>query len=129
MLKKDVILETLAESYLHNPSHRNGKVIPQFQHRLSLASKWDIAPGSHILELGCGQGETTLVLAHLVGPTGSVVGVDPAQLDYGLLPRLTNHLHTECAYLFICRPSHNRLQSAQSHQIIFLWSSNSLPCP
>lgn len=83
MLKDDNLLTKLAESYLHNPSCRDSIVVPQFQHRLSLASHWHILPGSQVLELGCGQGETTLVLAHLVGPTGGVIAVDPAPPDYG----------------------------------------------
>jgi len=40
-------------------------------------------PGSKVLELGCGQGDCTTVLATTVGGEGSVVAVDPAELDYG----------------------------------------------
>lgn len=32
--------------------------------------------GARVLEVGCGRGETTLDLARLVGPKGSVVGLD-----------------------------------------------------
>lgn len=35
-----------------------------------------IAPGQRILDLGCGPGSITMDLAELVGPTGSVTGVD-----------------------------------------------------
>jgi len=35
-----------------------------------------IAPGDRVLDVGCGCGETTIDLAHRVGSTGSVVGVD-----------------------------------------------------
>jgi ubiquinone/menaquinone biosynthesis C-methylase UbiE len=48
-----------------------------------LLQHWNIAPGSNVLELGCGQGDCTTVLAHAVGEHGSVVAVDPAELDYG----------------------------------------------
>jgi len=34
--------------------------------------------GSHVLDLGCGFGDTTLELAELVGPEGRAVGVDVA---------------------------------------------------
>lgn len=34
--------------------------------------------GAQIIDLGCGFGDTTLALAHRVGPTGRVVGVDAA---------------------------------------------------
>lgn len=33
-------------------------------------------PGERILDVGCGGGQTTLLLAERVGPTGSVVGAD-----------------------------------------------------
>jgi ubiquinone/menaquinone biosynthesis C-methylase UbiE len=35
-----------------------------------------IGPGMKILDVGCGIGKTTRALADLVGPTGSVVGID-----------------------------------------------------
>jgi SAM-dependent methyltransferase len=34
------------------------------------------APGSRVLDIGCGLGDTTLRLAELVGPSGEVVGID-----------------------------------------------------
>jgi len=34
------------------------------------------APGEHVLDVGCGCGQTTLALAERVGPSGSVLGVD-----------------------------------------------------
>lgn len=36
-----------------------------------------VAPGQHILDVGCGTGEDALALASLTGPTGRVCGVDP----------------------------------------------------
>jgi len=35
-----------------------------------------IRPGMRVLDLGCGPGDVTFVAAGLVGPGGSVVGVD-----------------------------------------------------
>ena len=35
-----------------------------------------IVPGARVLDLGCGPGAMVLALAEIVGPTGSVVGVD-----------------------------------------------------
>ncbi|KAJ4393342.1 hypothetical protein N0V93_002550 [Gnomoniopsis smithogilvyi] len=55
----------------------------QTLHRLELLKQWDIPTGSKVLEIGCGQGDCTTVLAHAVGEQGRVVAVDPAELDYG----------------------------------------------
>lgn len=55
-------------------------------HNLSIASTsaaWDIPTGARILDIGCGQGESTLILADVVGPDGHVTGVDTAPADYG----------------------------------------------
>jgi len=35
-----------------------------------------IAPGAHCLDVGCGGGDVSVLLARLAGPTGKVVGVD-----------------------------------------------------
>lgn len=36
----------------------------------------DVREGQHVLDVGAGSGWTTALLAHLVGPSGSVVGVE-----------------------------------------------------
>jgi SAM-dependent methyltransferase len=55
----------------------------QTVHRLALLQHWNIQAGSKVLELGCGQGDCTTVLASAVGDKGKVAAVDPADLDYG----------------------------------------------
>ncbi|PVH82316.1 S-adenosyl-L-methionine-dependent methyltransferase [Cadophora sp. DSE1049] len=55
----------------------------QIAHRQELVAYWGIEPGSRVLEIGCGQGDTTVALADAVGEEGSVVALDPGRPDYG----------------------------------------------
>ncbi len=55
----------------------------QLQHRYELAKTFGIRQGMRILEVGCGQGDTTVVLADLVGEEGSIVAIDIAKGSYG----------------------------------------------
>lgn len=55
----------------------------QLKHRLELVRAFQLNKGMRILEIGCGQGDTTVVLADAVGPTGHVVAIDIASKDYG----------------------------------------------
>ncbi len=45
----------------------------------------DVRAGQHVLDVGSGSGWTTALLAHLVGPEGSVIGVEiiPELVDFG----------------------------------------------
>src|ERR1700722_3576073 len=36
----------------------------------------EIGPGMRVLDLGCGAGDVSMLAAELVGPSGSVVGID-----------------------------------------------------
>lgn len=36
----------------------------------------DVHPGDHVLDIGSGSGWTTALLAHLTGPSGTVLGLD-----------------------------------------------------
>ena len=51
--------------------------------RCSLVDGWPVTAGSSVVEIACGQGDTTAVLADRVGSTGRVVAVDPAPAGYG----------------------------------------------
>ena len=55
----------------------------QLKHRLQLVKAFDIKPGMRVLEIGCGQGDTTVALADAVGDTGKVVAIDIASPNYG----------------------------------------------
>ncbi|KJK48556.1 hypothetical protein UK23_16900 [Lentzea aerocolonigenes] len=57
--------------------------VAQTTYRAALAAEWRIPDGASVLEVGCGQGDMTAVLASLVGPNGRVVGVDVAPPSYG----------------------------------------------
>ncbi|MEV7510123.1 methyltransferase domain-containing protein [Streptomyces sp. NPDC091201] len=63
--------------------HSPDSQLSQTRHRAALVAGWNIAPGSTVLELGCGQGDMTAVLAEAVGPEGRVVAVDVAAPSYG----------------------------------------------
>ncbi|KAF7955593.1 hypothetical protein EAE96_004519 [Botrytis aclada] len=62
---------------------KNETLLAQIRHRIELVNFWSIPPGSKVLEIGCGQGDTTLVLAAQVGENGHVDAVDPGDPDYG----------------------------------------------
>ena len=78
-------IDALAKLYPHSPKHFH-VVRPQIEQRSQLVKTWGIQPGERVLEIGCGQGDCTLVLAAAVGENGSVTAIDPASLDYGELP-------------------------------------------
>jgi ubiquinone/menaquinone biosynthesis C-methylase UbiE len=57
--------------------------VAQTKHRIKLVDFWGIQSGSKILEIGCGQGDTTAVLAYYTGEKGFVHGIDIGSPDYG----------------------------------------------
>lgn len=74
--------EAIARLSLHDPTHFAIQK-SQTVHRLALLQQWKIATGTTVLEVGCGQGDCTTILATAVGAHGKVVALDPAALDYG----------------------------------------------
>lgn len=74
----DYIVKCMATSNLDSKIQRI-----QTEHRMKLAEFWGIKEGSKVLEIGCGQGDTTAVLAYLVGDEGFVHGMDIASPEYG----------------------------------------------
>lgn len=55
----------------------------QAAHRRRIVDAWGIPPGAKILEIGCGQGDMTAVLAEAVGLQGFITAVDVADGGYG----------------------------------------------
>lgn len=75
-------LDKLASCYLHDAKH--GAIIrPQLAHRLNLANAWGMQPGWTVLDVGCGQGDSSLCFAEAVGESGHVTAIDPGSPDYG----------------------------------------------
>jgi SAM-dependent methyltransferase len=52
-------------------------------------------PGEHVLDVGCGSGQTTLQLADAVGPRGRVVGIDVSSPLLGAARRRNPPGHVE----------------------------------
>lgn len=55
----------------------------QTAHRMRLIKTFNIQAGDRVLEVGSGQGDTTVVLADAVTSTGHIHAVDIAASDYG----------------------------------------------
>jgi SAM-dependent methyltransferase len=55
----------------------------QLMHRLELVEAFGIEKGMSVMEIGCGQGDTTAAIADAVGEEGKVIGIDIASRDYG----------------------------------------------
>jgi len=60
-----------------------GIQLAQTRFRARLVEGWDLRPGDRVLEVGCGQGDMTAVLAEAVGEGGHVTAVDLADPSYG----------------------------------------------
>jgi SAM-dependent methyltransferase len=80
-----------------DPTTSSPALIAQLSHRLQIVQFWGITPGSRVLELGCGQGDTTIALAHAVGPTGHIDAVDPGAPDYGTPPLKDAQAHIKAS--------------------------------
>jgi len=65
-----------------------------------------IAPGSTVVDLGCGSGPFTIALAHMVGSSGRVIAADvqPAMLAK-VLRRVTRAGLQERVVLHVCGPN------------------------
>lgn len=80
--EQQAMLDELLSACLHQETDREN-VLEGFRHRLKICRAWDIPAGSQILDIGCGQGESSLILALLNGPDGLVTGIDNGPPEYG----------------------------------------------
>lgn len=80
---REAQLETLLDCSLHKPGLVTKFHAPRFRQRLALVDSWGVREGERVLDIGCGQGESCLVLALKVGDSGYVTAIDPAQQEYG----------------------------------------------
>ncbi|MBI3302148.1 MAG: methyltransferase domain-containing protein [Deltaproteobacteria bacterium] len=62
-------------AFIHHLDLRNARADYQARKRHTFAL-FEVKAGHHLLDVGCGTGEDVRALAHLVGRTGRVVGVD-----------------------------------------------------
>ena len=53
---------------------RQGAIFREFTS--NVLCRAGLVPGMHVLDIGCGVGDVTLLAAELVGPSGTVLGVD-----------------------------------------------------
>lgn len=90
MAKQQSNVAEIARLCLHDPNNF-GIQLSQTNHRLQILHCFPISLGSRVLEIGCGQGDTTAVLAELVGESGHVTAVDPADLSYGTVAQLLSN--------------------------------------
>ncbi|MBQ9383423.1 MAG: class I SAM-dependent methyltransferase [Ruminiclostridium sp.] len=80
-MQKDI--EEKAKELMHLSGFTGDVTRTRLEHRLRLVDFWKIYYGSRILEIGCGQGETTACLAYAAGENGFVYAVDLANENYG----------------------------------------------
>ena len=87
-----------------------------FQRLLSLV---EIKQGWKILDIGCGTGNRTKSLAHLVGESGKIIGIDP--IEKRIDEAKTLHLMSNTMLVL------GKLLVAIS-EVILIWSLQQLSC-
>ncbi|KAI3391457.1 hypothetical protein diail_7319, partial [Diaporthe ilicicola] len=103
---EETAVDTLLANFLYPEDLKDNIFIPRFKQRLSIIKAWDILASSasndgakplHILDIGCGQGESSAALAVVLGPScAHVTGIDTARPDYGS-PYTVSETHAHIA--------------------------------
>lgn len=90
-------VDTLLDNFLYPRELKDNVFVPRFQHRITIVQAWDILSSTrpngatkplHILDIGCGQGESaasiaTLLRTQMHGADLHITGIDTARPDYG----------------------------------------------
>ncbi|MGD0817774.1 MAG: methyltransferase domain-containing protein [Methanomassiliicoccales archaeon] len=72
----------------------------QFLLGRSLIEKMGVKEGEAWLDIGCGTGRLTLKVSEMVGPSGSVVGLDPSPHRIKIAnEKLSNHQYTNVKFM------------------------------
>lgn len=71
--------------------------------RWELLKKLPIEPGGRILDVGCGTGNWTFLLADITGHKGSVIGIDIDQESISAANEKLEKYHTNESVSFFCR--------------------------
>src|SRR5258708_521154 len=58
-----------------------------------IAQSAGLRPGMRVLDLGCGAGDVSMLAAELVGPQGTVTGIDGAAAAIALATERVAHRH------------------------------------
>lgn len=75
-------LVSTPRSSLEATCNKYGLLPAQTAHRLQILKHSALKDGDEIIEIGCGQGDCTSVMA-LLYPNSHITAIDPASLDYG----------------------------------------------
>lgn len=90
-LSQEENVDIILANSLFLETQRQPAWIPRIKHRLAITAAWNIprararARTTHITiaDIGCGQGESAVTLAHVLGPSATIHGIDNALPDYG----------------------------------------------
>jgi ubiquinone/menaquinone biosynthesis C-methylase UbiE len=78
VMRSDAALDLTSDFWMH----RHFRAMAEIYH--SLLVQVELLPGDRVLDLGCGSGTHFAWIAAIIGPEGTIVGVDPDQTNLDL---------------------------------------------